>query len=663
MKKIILLSFLYILCSCSRLVAPPGKDIYSLEAKQDLTKSERMALKLKGINEDNIPCDKLVEFSEDKTNPLQKWVRIKAIGKCKIPGNNLDELYENKEVLPEWVEEDLLKVVINKSQNPEHKLEALRLLTKYFKTQKEKERHLKDAIKFAEQNDLSTEDLFKELTIVSPRYSKEVTSENIFKVARDFERNRKFKKARRLYKKIIKDRESTLENIVKAWDRTRFSYKLERNKESYRKSTRALVLYLRKFSGNSFASEMNAKYSNILARIYWTQGKFARAKRVIRDVIILEGIPLKHKIDSYYHLGGIYEDQRQYKKSVHYYTKAYNTILESNEEHKHSEAILWNIGWHFYKRKMYSKSIEWLEKYTPKKDEAPEYRFLFWQAQAHKKLKNTDQYEAIINRLRNEDQFGYYGQIAHMNGPALKPINNYVKPHDFKADPLSWAIYLDNNDLIHKIIDATKDIDLLEFYHGKYFDKLIFKYFSLPIDERREYLEQSPLYAYPLAYKDDFIKSNISKNVPTSLLMAIARQESAFNRYARSPADAFGLLQLIPVRARELSRRYKIPYKDFHDLYEPKTNIALSSKLLEKLMRRQKKNFIHFVASYNAGETPVKRWKRTYRHLSDLEFIEEIPYSETRKYVKLVARNILVYKRLLSDKEFKITNNFFRGEY
>lgn len=622
-----------------------------------------MALKLKSINEDNIPCDKLVEFSEDKRNPLQKWVKIKAIGRCKLPHNNLDKLFSKRAELPSWLEEDLLKVVINKSKNQEHKIDALRELTKYFKTQKERENHLKSAIKYAEKNKLSTEKLFEELTVVSPRYSKEITNENIFKVARDFERNRKFKKARSLYKKIIKDKNSTLESIVKAWDRTRFSYKLERDKESYRKSTRKLVLYLRKYTGNNYASEMNAKYSNILARIYWTQGKFARAKRVIRDVIILKGIPLKHKIDSYYHLGGIYEDQRQYKKSVHYYTKAYNTILESEEDHKHSEAILWNIGWHFYKRKMYQTSIDWLEKYEAKKDEAPEYRFLFWQAQAYKNLKNLEKYNELLSQLRKEDPFGYYGQIAHMDGPALKPISSDVKPHDFTADPLSWAIYLDDFNLTHKIIDSTKDIDLLEFYHGKYFDKLIFKYFSLPIDERREYLDKSPLYAYPLAYKEDFIKSNISKNVPTSLLMAIARQESAFNRYARSPADAFGLLQLIPVRARELSKRYKIPYSDFHDLYEPKTNIALSSKLLDNLMRRQKKNFIHFVASYNAGETPVKRWKRTYRHFSDLEFIEEIPYSETRKYVKLVARNILVYKRLLSDNEFKITKNFFRGEY
>jgi len=663
MRTIIILSFVYIFCSCSRLLAPPSASIETLSVKADLSKSEKLALRLHQTGDSKLSCDELFETSEQKQNPLKLWSKIKFLEKCENHQNELNALFEKRTELPKWLHEDLYKLITSKSNNTSYRVEAHVLITKFLKTKKEKEKNLKLAISIAEKNKLSAEMAFNKLVEISPRYAKEVTKDNTFKIARDHERNRNFKSARKLYKKIIRSKESTLEEKVKAWDRLRFSYKLSRDKESYRQSTRKLVLFLRKFKNDDYANEMNAKYSNILARIYWTQGNYTRARRVIRDVLALKGIPLKHKIDSHYHFGGIYEDLRKYSNSIYHYKKAYELIQKLEEQHKHEESILWNIGWHFYKRKKYQEAITWLSKYETKDGDTPEYRFLFWQAKAQKKLGNNEKYLELLNKLRKEDNLGYYGQIAYMNGPSLKPLNNSIIDHDFKNDPLSWSIYLDNYHLTQKILDSMSEIDLIEFYHGRYYDKLIFKYFSLDVEKRKEYIEKSALYAYPLAFKKDFITSNLSKRVPTELLMAIARQESAFNRYARSPADAFGLLQLIPVRAKELSKRFRIPYKNFYDLYEPKTNISLSSKLLDKLMRRQRGNFIHFVASYNAGETPVRRWKKANRRLNDLEFIEEIPYSETRKYVKLVTRNILVYKRLLSNKEFKITDKFFRGEY
>lgn len=663
MRNVIPLIFIYILCSCSRLVAPPQVPVSSFNQKDDLSKSEQLALNLKKTIDEELSCKKLLATAHNKSNPLRVWSKIKFLERCEPKGVSIEDLFENREKYPSWTYDNLYRVVLEKSHSLEHKLQAAVLLTDSFKTQKEREAHLKKYITLAESNKKDTSALFDKLVEVAPRYNKEVTDENIFSVARDNERNRRFNTARKLYRKIIRNKDSSLEDKVKAWDRLRFSFKLSRDKESYRKSTRALVLFLRKFPKDDFAREMNAKYSNILARIYWTQGNYSRARRVIRDVLNLEDIPLSHKIDSNYHLGGIYEDLRRYSNSIYHYKKAYELVLESKVEHKHQESILWNIGWYYYKRKKFNDAIEWLAKYKPNEGETYEYRFLFWQAQSYKKLGNNAKYLEILERVRNEDNLGYYGQIAYMNGPALPPLDPSISDHDSQADALSWAIYLENDKLTQKILDSMDEVDLIEFYHGKYYDKLIFKYFSLPIEKRDEYLSKSALYAYPLAYKEDFIKSNQSKRVPTELLMAIARQESAFNRYARSPADAFGLLQLIPVRAQELSRRYKIPYKDFYDLYEPQTNISLSSRLLDQLMRRQKGNFIHFVASYNAGETPVRRWKKTFRRFNDLEFIEEIPYSETRKYVKLVARNLLVYKRLLANKEFKITNSFFRNGY
>ena len=660
MKNSILLLIITIFCSCSRLVAPPDKRHSEILKISDKSVSEQQALILYNLENGTVDCSKLSSLATSKKNPLNQWIKIQYIANCNTSQGKLQSLFDSRDDLKEWVKQDLYNLVIKKSDNIDSKVEAYSLLTKYLKTQDEKVRNIKAAIGLAKKSNRSLSKLKSMLIDISPLYNQDINASNIFTIAKDFHRNRKFKKARTLYKKIIKSQTTSLKEKVLAWDKLRFSYKLDRDIESYRKETRKLVLFLRSIKNDDYAREMNAKFSNILARIYWTKGNLTRAKRVIRDVLILKEIPLKHKINSYYHLAGIHADRRQHSRAVHYYKKAYQTI---EDDHEHKEAILWNVGWHYYKRKKYQQAINWFNNYIPKEGESPQFRFTYWKAISYKKLGNKDKFKEVMSSLRSQDPYGFYGQMAHVDSVALQPINSDTKSHEFKADALSWSIYLNNFDLAHKIVDHTKDIDLLEFYHAEYFDKLIFKYFSFDYEKRKEILKESPLYAYPLAYKADFIKSNLSKNVPTELLMAIARQESAFNKYARSPADAFGLLQLIPIRAKELSKRYKIPFKNYNDLYSPETNIALSSKLLDQLMRRQKKNFIHFVASYNAGETPINRWKKSFKKLSDMEFIEEIPYSETRKYVKLVARNILVYKRLLSDKEFHITKNFFRGGY
>lgn len=137
-------------------------------------------------------------------------------------------------------------------------------------------------------------------------------------------------------------------------------------------------------------------------------------------------------------------------------------------------------------------------------------------------------------------------------------------------------------------------------------------------------------------------------NVPSELIYSIMRQESSFDPLARSPADAFGLMQLIPEMAKRAEGHAGLKIGSHEDLYTPEVNIPLGAAFVRDLLDRWQGAFIPTVASYNASDKAIAGWLRTRYHGDVLVFIEDIPYEETRNYIKLVMRNYISYRRLNS---------------
>jgi soluble lytic murein transglycosylase len=132
-----------------------------------------------------------------------------------------------------------------------------------------------------------------------------------------------------------------------------------------------------------------------------------------------------------------------------------------------------------------------------------------------------------------------------------------------------------------------------------------------------------------------------SGTVDPMVLFALIRQESAFNPYARSVADARGLMQLLPSTARQMSNAKTI------DLFEPLTNLKLGVNYIHDLMRRYQGRFEHVLAAYNAGGSHLEKWRTRFPNLNILLFSDLIPFKETRNYVSLISRNAYWYGRLL----------------
>jgi soluble lytic murein transglycosylase len=152
-------------------------------------------------------------------------------------------------------------------------------------------------------------------------------------------------------------------------------------------------------------------------------------------------------------------------------------------------------------------------------------------------------------------------------------------------------------------------------------------------------------YLYPTQYLSRLQK--VKSDFDPIIALSLIRQESAFNKNARSHVGARGLMQIMPNTGKRLHRKLRT-----HQLYNPKLNIKIGTKYLKKLLKRYDDNLVYTLAAYNAGESRVKRWKKELFHDdSILENIEKIPFLETRKYVKLIFRNIFFYKLLGEDKK------------
>ncbi|HXE62558.1 MAG TPA: transglycosylase SLT domain-containing protein [Bryobacteraceae bacterium] len=167
-------------------------------------------------------------------------------------------------------------------------------------------------------------------------------------------------------------------------------------------------------------------------------------------------------------------------------------------------------------------------------------------------------------------------------------------------------------------------------------------YLSLPFDKAsRSFWEM----LFPLPYEETLTSSADSRDLDPYAVAGLIRQESEFNPGARSPV-AYGLMQLIPSTGRMLGRSEGIRVSSARMLLEPNLNIRLGTQYLRGQLNHWDGDWVKTLAAYNAGPTRVKRWVEQYGYDDPAEFIENIPFNETRDYVQAVLRNGQVYREL-----------------
>lgn len=156
-------------------------------------------------------------------------------------------------------------------------------------------------------------------------------------------------------------------------------------------------------------------------------------------------------------------------------------------------------------------------------------------------------------------------------------------------------------------------------------------------------------YAYPTFGLPDF--KPIAPPIGAAVAYAICRQESHFNQNVVSPANAMGLMQVTPPAGKDTARRYKVAYSRTRLLKDPVYNMQMGTAELSNLLGYYDGSYLLTFAAYNAGRGRIRQWMRVYGDPRDpkvdpVDWVERLPYSETRNYVMRIMENLQVYRAL-----------------
>ncbi|MGS4817597.1 murein transglycosylase [Raoultella terrigena] len=170
---------------------------------------------------------------------------------------------------------------------------------------------------------------------------------------------------------------------------------------------------------------------------------------------------------------------------------------------------------------------------------------------------------------------------------------------------------------------------------------------------------------FPLAWNDLFSRYISGKDISQSYAMAIARQESAWNPKVRSPVGASGLMQIMPGTATHTVGMFNIAgYGGPSQLLDPETNINIGTSYLQYVYQQFGNNRIYASAAYNAGPGRVRTWRsNSAGRIDAVAFIESIPFSETRGYVKNVLSYDAYYRYFMGEKAGMLTDAEWQQRY
>jgi len=151
---------------------------------------------------------------------------------------------------------------------------------------------------------------------------------------------------------------------------------------------------------------------------------------------------------------------------------------------------------------------------------------------------------------------------------------------------------------------------------------------------------------FPLPFRSELFNSARARELDPYLVAGLIRQESEFNPQAKSPANAYGLTQVRPVTGRQFARKAGVPRFSNRLLLQPSANLKIGTSVLRSMLDQNGGQVEQTLAAYNAGPNRVAEWLTWNHYREPAEFVESIPFTETRDYVQAVLRNADMYRRL-----------------
>jgi len=340
-----------------------------------------------------------------------------------------------------------------------------------------------------------------------------------------------------------------------------------------------------------------------------------------------------------------------------------------------AERAAWKHGWWSYKNGEYEAAIRTFEtaaRNFPRSDYRPS--FLYWAARAHSKLGAASQAESRLRIVHADYGSSYYGRLAllHLPKDVKTALSAGTVPASTQAavarpePPANIEVirHLLSNELFD---DAISELRFAQRTLGTSpaLDATIAWAYNQKGELRRAITLMRRAYPqhltsggqdlpveilqviYPLTYWDSIRKNAAARNLDPYVVAALIAQESTFDPKARSVANAWGLMQVIPSTGRRLARSLGIRRFSTTMLTDPEINLRMGTLYFSRLVEQFGGSY-YALASYNAGESRVVRWKAERPGIEQDEFIDDIPFPETQNYVKRILGTAEDYRALYS---------------
>jgi len=358
--------------------------------------------------------------------------------------------------------------------------------------------------------------------------------------------------------------------------------------------------------------------------------------------------------------------------------QTFKELYEKFPTGPYAERSAWKYGWRMYTTGKYAETVRVFEGAAaafPRSDYRPP--FLYWSGRAREKLGQREAAQARLRLVHTDYMNSYYGRLASRLLPPAKAEAAQAVPAAFQTPaqtpaPVSPApptagvirqllaaglydVALDELRFAQKVWGTSPAIEatMAWVYHERgdlrrgitamrraYPQFLAESGVSLPA----EILQV----IFPLTYWDAIKKNAAVYELDPYLIASLILQESNFDPAARSSANAWGLMQIVPKTGRRLAVAVGIRRFNTAMLTNGDTNIRLGTLYFKRLVSQFGGTY-YALASYNAGENRVIRWKGERPGMEEDEFIDDIPFPETQNYVKRVLGIAEDYRRLYGD--------------
>jgi len=372
--------------------------------------------------------------------------------------------------------------------------------------------------------------------------------------------------------------------------------------------------------------------------------------------------------------GNMYMLRREFPAAVEYYSY----LATHFPDNSNAAAAHWRAAWLTYRQGLYADAAvmfdDQIRLYPNAKEisSAIYWRGRLYESQEHKPANAAANYRTLIRAY----QHFFYAQMARQRlaalgnaqpapQPQLDRLQAVPVPHleeSFPADSphLAKARLLANaglNDYIAQEIAADPDsaswsaLAEAQIYasYGETFRAMRALKRALPYAATAS-IKSIPLaywrILFPKAWWDTIKTESARNNLDPYFVLSLIRQESEFNPSVVSYANAYGLMQLLPSNGKKVASEEGMTHFQTFQLLDPETNIRLGTRYLREMLDQVGGVPEYAMAAYNAGESRVQDWEAAGPYGGIDEFVESIPFTQTRDYVEGIRRNEEIYRAI-----------------